>query len=117
VSPDPDTNPPVRLVTPDPVTKRPVRFVTAEEPARVKLPVPFAPPDVTNAPVRFVTADGPKAPVLFETALDDEASGEDPWPALAARPVGDDEPWRAAFRDAERRRRLDLEQRGEPWNA
>ncbi|HEX7897232.1 MAG TPA: hypothetical protein VF950_05705, partial [Planctomycetota bacterium] len=38
------------------------------------------------------------------------------WPDLPVRPTDDDEPWRDGPRDAERRRRLDLEQRGIPWS-
>jgi len=38
------------------------------------------------------------------------------WPELPVRAIEDDEPWRRGFRDAEHRRRLDLEQRGNAWS-
>lgn len=101
----------------EPGTPPTVPFEPSEEPMEADPRAPVAPTETTKQPVPFVAAAAGKRPAVFEAFEDEPRRGEDPWPSLAVRPAEDDEPWRAALRDAERRRRLDLEQRGETWNA
>jgi hypothetical protein len=130
----PEGAPRPSIELPAPVTKQTVRFVTPVTKQTVRFVTP-----VTKQTVRFVTPQGPPVqdsrgggflslPWEAEATRDAEAipqpgawmaSGPgmaSRWPELAARPPEDDEPWRAAGVDAERRRRLDLEQRGKPWS-
>ena len=60
-----------------------------------------------------LSADVPSSPRLPSESGGDAAA----WPSLPGPGSADEEPWLDALREAERRRRLDLEQRGWPWSA
>lgn len=105
----PVRHPPPSEGLPDP---RPVaRVLAPDRPARAPSTVPQQPAD----------AAGPAASTLLPwPELDADPAAADPtdrWPALPAAPARSTRPAAAlALAEQERRRRLDLEQRGTPWN-
>jgi hypothetical protein len=78
-------------------------------------PAPWRGQDVEPEPRRL-----PNGPVQARSRNADVARSDeyvDPWPELPEeRSTRWSEPWRAAQIEADRRRKLDLEQMGMPWN-